>query len=122
MVSSILHGEFQSVGLASLEAGFHTYGNGFSLEQVRSHFTDRLESLDEDPTLIDKFHLTFFLEKETGGTGWGNHAKFFAIDDEVLYIGSQNLYACNLQEFGMVIDDKTAVKEALESYFNPLWS
>ncbi|WPC43925.1 phospholipase D-like domain-containing protein [Clostridium sp. JS66] len=51
-----------------------------------------------------------------------NHAKTFMIDDTVFYIGSQNQYVCDLNEFGYVVEDPEKAQEYINSYFNPLWN
>jgi phosphatidylserine/phosphatidylglycerophosphate/cardiolipin synthase-like enzyme len=50
-----------------------------------------------------------------------NHAKFWMVDDRAFHVGSDNLYPHNLQEFGYVVESSTLAREALESYWNPLW-
>jgi len=60
-------------------------------------------------------------QKWADGQNIGNHAKFFIIDDLCYYLGSQNLYICNLAEWGVVVDDETETKKVLEAYWNPLW-
>ena len=51
----------------------------------------------------------------------GMHAKHFIIDDVATYIGSQNLYVCDLAEWGVVIDDEEKTKSMMEEYWNPMW-
>jgi phosphatidylserine/phosphatidylglycerophosphate/cardiolipin synthase-like enzyme len=50
-----------------------------------------------------------------------NHAKLWIVDDRVFYLGSDNIYPVNLQEFGYIIDDRSAAAELLDAYWNPLW-
>ncbi len=50
-----------------------------------------------------------------------NHAKVYIIDDAVAYVGSDNLYPCSLQEFGMLIEDDDAVHGLLDAYWTKLW-
>merc|ERR1712226_365857 len=56
------------------------------------------------------------------GNNEGNHAKFFIIDKQTYYMGSQNLYIANLAEWGVVTDDEAATKKVMEEYWNPLWA
>ena len=51
----------------------------------------------------------------------GMHAKHFIVDDIATYIGSQNLYICDLAEWGVVIDDEAQTQKIMEEYWNPLW-
>ena len=55
------------------------------------------------------------------GNSIGLHAKHFIFDDIACYIGSQNLYDCDLAEWGVVIDDEDEVEKILEQYFTPMW-
>lgn len=55
------------------------------------------------------------------GEAIGNHAKLWMVDDRLFYIGSDNVYPVNLQEFGYIVDDRRAAAEVLEAYWNPLW-
>ena len=56
-----------------------------------------------------------------GGMTIANHAKLWMVDDRVFYIGSDNLYPVNLQEFGYIVDDRKAAAELLDAYWKPLW-
>jgi phosphatidylserine/phosphatidylglycerophosphate/cardiolipin synthase-like enzyme len=48
-------------------------------------------------------------------------AKHFMIDDICCYIGSQNLYVCDLAEWGVVIDDPEKVQDIKAQYWDPMW-
>ena len=41
-----------------------------------------------------------------------NHAKFWMVDGRVFYIGSDNMYPVNLQEYGYIVDDAKAAQRA----------
>jgi phosphatidylserine/phosphatidylglycerophosphate/cardiolipin synthase-like enzyme len=56
-----------------------------------------------------------------GGKAIANHAKFWMVDDRTFYVGSDNMYPVNLQEFGYILDDGKAATELLDSYWTPLW-
>ena len=51
----------------------------------------------------------------------GNHAKTVIVDDAVFIIGSQNMYSCNLNEFGYIVEDATAAQAYVTSYWTKLW-
>lgn len=51
----------------------------------------------------------------------GMHAKHFIVDDIACYIGSQNLYICDLAEWGVLIDDEAQTKQIMEEYWIPMW-
>jgi hypothetical protein len=48
-------------------------------------------------------------------------AKHFMIDDICCYVGSQNLYICDLAEWGVVIDDADSTSELKSQYWDPMW-
>lgn len=51
----------------------------------------------------------------------GNHGKFWMVDDQVFYIGSDNFYPVDLQEFGFIVDSRAAAAEFRREYWNHLW-
>ncbi|GEP59870.1 hypothetical protein [Reyranella soli] len=55
------------------------------------------------------------------GMAIANHAKLWMVDDRIFYIGSDNVYPVNLQEFGYIVDDRQAASDLLDAYWNPLW-
>lgn len=59
--------------------------------------------------------------KYSTGMNIGNHTKFFMIDDVCSYVGSQNLYDCDLAEWGVVIDDRAANAKITNDFWTPLW-
>ena len=56
------------------------------------------------------------------GKSIGLHSKHFIVDNKCCYIGSQNLYMCDLAEWGIVVDNEEEVKKIMSDYFNPLWT
>ena len=52
----------------------------------------------------------------------GNHSKFWMVDDRIFYIGSDNLYPVDLQEFGYIVDQPAAAAEILRAFWTPLWT
>ena len=51
----------------------------------------------------------------------GNHAKVMIIDDRFFYVGSQNLYTTDLQEYGWIVEGEAETREFLAKYWEPLW-
>uniref|UniRef100_A0A7S3Q235 PLD phosphodiesterase domain-containing protein n=1 Tax=Chaetoceros debilis TaxID=122233 RepID=A0A7S3Q235_9STRA len=116
-------------GLTPLEAN---YGNGWScvdcaaeiIKRIKKQFRDA-----DDVTLRKKVeeNLRICFIRHDGkntyddGKSIGNHSKFFIIDDIAAYTGSQNLYVCDLAEWGVVVDDETETQKMLEDFWNPLW-
>ncbi len=60
-------------------------------------------------------------ETYPGNASIPNHAKTFMVDDRVFYIGSQNQYECNLNEFGHIVESRIKAQEYIDAYWTPLW-
>jgi len=75
--------------------------------------------------LCSRFHLAPFRfgpdDSWPGNKTIANHSKLWMVDDRVFYIGSDNMYPVNLQEFGYIVGDPKAVDTLTKSYWNPLW-
>ena len=50
-----------------------------------------------------------------------SHTKLIMIDDAAFYVGSQNLYEANLQEYGYIIFDKALAATMIATYWDPAW-
>jgi phosphatidylserine/phosphatidylglycerophosphate/cardiolipin synthase-like enzyme len=107
------------------------YSNGVTIAAVADKMLQVAQSRSTlpKPTLIDllcrHFHLAPFRfgpdATWPGNHPIGNHGKFWMVDDRYFYIGSDNLYPVDLQEFGYILDDRVAGAELRRSYWNPLW-
>jgi phosphatidylserine/phosphatidylglycerophosphate/cardiolipin synthase-like enzyme len=73
-----------------------------------------------------QFHLAQFRYSSDatypGGVPIGNHAKTVIVDDAAFYIGSQNMYSSNLNEFGYIVEDSATAQSYVTSYWTPLWN
>jgi phosphatidylserine/phosphatidylglycerophosphate/cardiolipin synthase-like enzyme len=108
-----------------------TYSNGVRIEDVARKIRDVAQSLSQMPTselnglLCAHLHLAP-LRFGPDGT-WPNHvpigvhAKFWMIDDRAFYIGSENLYPSELQEFGFIVEDHAAAQLVLRDYWDQVW-
>jgi phosphatidylserine/phosphatidylglycerophosphate/cardiolipin synthase-like enzyme len=116
-------------GLGAAEA---CYGNGWScidvaaeiIKSIRKQFPQAKD--DELRQKVEKNLRVCFIRNSSGnrfqdGHTLGMHAKHFIIDDVATYIGSQNLYTCDLAEWGVVIDNAEATKKLMEEYWEPMW-
>jgi phosphatidylserine/phosphatidylglycerophosphate/cardiolipin synthase-like enzyme len=52
----------------------------------------------------------------------GVHAKLWMVDDRIFYIGSENLYPVDLQEFGFIIDSRPAAAAIKRNYWDKAWA
>lgn len=69
------------------------------------------------------FRINGKLKEWPNGKGvYGTHTKLVMVDDAVVYVGSQNLYPANLQEYGSIITDAGATALLKETYWDKLWT
>ncbi|HTR87672.1 MAG TPA: hypothetical protein VMI56_24540 [Reyranella sp.] len=118
------------------------YSNGVTLAQLALHLRDAVQERiyrrdplkryegrgGPDPTnalLCSRVHLAplrFGPDSEwPSGRPFANHAKFWMIDERAFYIGSDNMYPVNLQEYGYIVADHKAAQELTDAYWTPLW-
>lgn len=119
-----------------------TYSNDVTLmtlaRHLRSEVQRRVEARDPlsrweirrgpDPVnamLCEHLHLAPYRfgpdDTWPGGIPIANHAKFWMVDGQVFYVGSDNMYPVNLQEYGYIVDDARAAQELTDAYWTPLW-
>ncbi|MCP3941391.1 MAG: hypothetical protein GY710_07910 [Desulfobacteraceae bacterium] len=56
------------------------------------------------------------------GDSIANHSKTIMVDRQFFYIGSHNLYPCNLAEFGYIIEDSEKAMEFWVQFWEPLFA
>lgn len=103
------------------------YGNGWECVDVASEI---IKACPRDADLRNKVenNLRLCYIKQCGNNKWEDgetmamHAKHFIIDDIAYYIGSQNLYVCDLAEWGILIDDKVQTAKVKKEYWSPMWA
>jgi len=116
-------------GLSATEA---CYGNGWSCVDVAAEIIKTIrkqfpEAEDDDLRKKVAENLRVCFIRQERGNAWedgmtmGMHAKHFIVDDCTTYIGSQNLYVCDLAEWGVVIDNAEQTQKFMEEYWNPMW-
>lgn len=114
-------------GLSQLEAPYF----GESPDTVNYKFLQIMQKylkIDEDTAkqLIDNnlsvrsFRYNMNEEKYPGNNPIPNHAKTIMVDDQVFYIGSQNQYYSNLNEFGYMVEDQGVSQQYASQYWNLL--
>ncbi|CAK0863257.1 unnamed protein product [Prorocentrum cordatum] len=106
------------------------YGNGWECNDVAAEIIKEIIKMgphDVDVEQQVKNNLRICYIKQGGkntwrdGKGMGMHAKHFIIDDIAYYIGSQNLYICDLAEWGILVDDEQQTKRVKAEYWTPMW-
>ncbi len=119
-----------------------TYSNDVSLQTVAHHLREAVERRFErrdpkwryqirtgpDPVnalLCERVHLAPFRfgpdDRWPDRQPIATHAKFWMVDSRVFYIGSDNMYPVNLQEFGYIVDDRAAAQQVIDDYWTPVW-
>lgn len=108
-----------------------TYSNGVPIAAVADKMLDiaAAHSSLPRPALVEllcqHFHLAPF--RFSRDATWpdkapiGNHGKFWMVDDRYFYLGSDNLYPVDLQEFGYIVDSAAAAATIRRDYWDPLW-
>ena len=108
------------------------YTNGWTAFEVGSEMIKRIQVLfpeasdgDLRQKVEDNLRICYIRhaggKHYTSGEEVSNHSKFFIVDDVCSYTGSQNLYICDLAEWGVVIDDEHVTAQMMEEYWNPMW-
>jgi phosphatidylserine/phosphatidylglycerophosphate/cardiolipin synthase-like enzyme len=110
-----------------------SYGIGWSCVDVAAEIIKTIrkqfpKAPDEDLRKKVAENLRVCFVRRKCGNKWDNgtdtvgmHAKHFIVDDICTYIGSQNLYICDLAEWGVVIDHADSVKKIMDEYWKPVW-
>ena len=108
-----------------------SYTNGVPLEDVAWKFraVARARSQLSDEALNEQLcrHLSFAPLRFGPDATWpdkkpiANHSKFWMVDDRFFYIGSDNMYPVNLQEFGYIVDSRAAAGQLRTAYWDKLW-
>ncbi|HEY6979813.1 hypothetical protein [Reyranella sp.] len=119
-----------------------SYSNNVTLAQLAQHLRDAVQRrvyardplaryrirTGPDPVnalLCSRVHIAPFRfgpdAAWPGGHPIANHAKFWMVDDRTFYIGSDNMYPVNLQEYGYIVDDPKAAADITAAYWTPLW-
>jgi phosphatidylserine/phosphatidylglycerophosphate/cardiolipin synthase-like enzyme len=98
------------------------YGYGWTLKAVLTQFS---QMANWKPEFKEQLQLAYIgvdgHDAWPDGANIGTHYKFWAVDDQAFYIGSQNMYVCNLAEFGVIVDNKEQTEMMISSYYEPLW-
>ncbi len=104
------------------------YGNGWSIDDINRQIA-AAAGISDVSKLCDKVRVTGFRSSKDGQ--WVDrdgeavqfvHSKIIIVDSSAFYVGSQNIYTANLQEFGYIIDDAATTKSFESTYFDKLWS
>jgi hypothetical protein len=108
-----------------------TYSNGVPLDASAQKIKDIVAKRSglKDPALSDllchRLHLAplrFGPDVAwTDGRPIATHAKFWMVDDRLFYVGSENLYPADLQEFGYAVDNAKAAAEIKKTYWDKAW-
>jgi phosphatidylserine/phosphatidylglycerophosphate/cardiolipin synthase-like enzyme len=118
-------------GLSKMEA---CYGNGWSCSDVAAEIIKTMKeqfpsAADDESKLQNKLVNNLrvsFLRSATGqkwedGMTLALHSKHMIVDESAYLVGSQNLYVCDLAEWGVVVDDEAETKKVLDEYWGPMW-
>lgn len=116
-------------GLSPTEA---CYGNGWSCVDVAAEIIKRIKkqfpNVEDDDLrkkVAENLRVCFIKQAQgnaySDGTTIGLHSKHFIIDNVACYTGSQNLYVCDLAEWGVIVDHEETTQKILREVWNPMW-
>ena len=95
---------------------------------VKSKIVPLLRGLDAKLTDAEAWELVGkYFEIRRIGKPWGAsgpnsiHTKTICVDEELLYVGSDNLYPSYNEEHGIWVDDRAAVQVWITDYWKVLW-
>ncbi|HET9240699.1 MAG TPA: hypothetical protein VFO10_25775 [Oligoflexus sp.] len=118
-------GPFLGYGMVSPEKTFQNMAAEFiKSAQAKRFHTPNGESLQQyfcDKVAYAPFRFSKDRTSWSDGSSISNHSKLIIVDQVSFYMGSQNFYPANLQEFGYIVNDPGATAELLVQYWNPLW-
>jgi phosphatidylserine/phosphatidylglycerophosphate/cardiolipin synthase-like enzyme len=78
-----------------------------------------LQGADVDKAIAKHLKITRILK----GSGQAlSHHKLLCVDEQALYIGSDNAYPSYNEEHGVWIDDKDTIAAWKKDCWNPLWA
>jgi phosphatidylserine/phosphatidylglycerophosphate/cardiolipin synthase-like enzyme len=116
-------------GLSKTEA---CYGNGWSCSDVAAEIIKTIKENFPDASdeklkqkLLQNLRVSFLRsprgQKWEDGMTLALHSKHMIIDQAAFLIGSQNLYVCDLAEWGVLVDNEEETKRVLREYWEPMW-
>ncbi|WP_172806833.1 phospholipase D-like domain-containing protein [Endozoicomonas arenosclerae] len=95
------------------------------MESLNSNSTNPVDEETLKKGACDRLHLATnrFGPDDTwpDGSSPTNHYKVVMVDDDLYYVGSQNLYYSNLQEYGFIIEDPESMKQLKKVWWDKLW-
>ena len=108
------------------------YGNGWTCVDVAAEIIKSIQqqykNVDDSrlrAMVKDNLRICYIRHNKSSmykdGNTIGLHSKHWIVDDKCCYVGSQNLYDCDLAEWGVVIDDEAEVTNIMNTYFVPMW-
>jgi hypothetical protein len=119
-------GPFLGYGMVSPEKTYKNIADEFiKLAQAKRFQTPKGESLQQyfcEKVAYAPFRFSTERSSWADGSSISNHSKLIIVDEVSFYLGSQNFYPANLQEFGYIVNDPGATQDLLEQYWNPLWN
>lgn len=108
------------------------YGNGWDCIDVAAEIVKaikrRFQKADDESlrkAVRNNLRLCFTRHRRKAtyedGNTIGMHSKHFIVDNVCCYIGSQNLYKCDLAEWGVFVDHAGEVGNIIADYWDPVW-
>lgn len=87
---------------------------------IKSQFPSATD-LEITDKLSKLLHLAYIGFDANNNNIIANHNKFWMVDDHLFYFGSHNIYPSALQQYGIIIDNKTLAQNILINFWDPMW-
>jgi hypothetical protein len=107
------------------------------VSEIKKRLTILMKGMSEHAAIADLPYYGSFIPAEQVDDAIKNHLKFkrigknngavychnkiVCVDQQLLYVGSDNLYPCYNEEHGVWIDDPDTIKSWKETYWDGLW-
>lgn len=89
--------------------------------QAKNKTNDELKAIVCSKLHIARFRMNAANSAWQDGREFALHPKVYVADDMAFYVGSENFYPSNLQEYGFIVADQTSTQSFISSFWNNIW-
>ena len=120
-ISEAIIGKNATVEIILSRHSLTDYGDFMGSKATKGVIVDYLAKKTQNQEAAKLLSEKYLKIRETPN-GVYNHSKLWMVDDDIFYIGSDNIYPAGLSEYGYIIGSKAACDELLEKHWTPLWA
>ena len=112
---------------SSLTSQLCCYSSHVNLQYISNYLFNLLKtqnklSSKKAKAKLEKYLHLAYIAYSTNEPSNSSHNKIWIIDNKIFYIGSHNIYPSSLQQFGLIIESKSAAKTMIKQWWDPLWA